>query len=271
MAVWVEPMPEQDTVSRQMPVGLGVQIKHALAALDLDALKHTYLMQDEFLVVERFLPAPVLDGLLETLSALRPIVHRNHIPRYRKGGSISRFKLNQLAPIYARLYSTPEFKEFLEYLRGAELLACPDKDPHAYALYFYAEPGDHIGYHFDTSYYRGQRYTVLLGLVDRSSCRLEYQLYRNDCGRPSVPVPRSCGPRRKRRWLNRRLSRLPAGLPHLPARALRLSRHASARPSVPVRRLTPALQNGACYRRSCHQCGPTHYGTTGWYGLMRVG
>ena len=57
-------------------------------------------------------------------------------------------------------------------------------DPHSCALYFYTEPGDHIGFHFDTSYYRGARYTVLLGLIERSSSRLVCQLFKNDPQRP---------------------------------------------------------------------------------------
>ena len=44
-----------------------------------------------------------------------------------------------------------------------DLHLCPDEDPHACALYFYTEAGDHMGYHYDTSYYTGARYTVLFG------------------------------------------------------------------------------------------------------------
>ncbi|MBX3330122.1 MAG: hypothetical protein KF722_06955 [Nitrospira sp.] len=41
------------------------------------------------------------------------------------------------------------------------------------ALYYYTRPGDHIGFHYDTSYYKGKRYTVLMGLIERSEqCRL---------------------------------------------------------------------------------------------------
>ena len=36
-------------------------------------------------------------------------------------------------------------------------------------LYYYTEAGDHIGYHYDTSYYKGSRYTILMGLVDKST------------------------------------------------------------------------------------------------------
>jgi len=38
-------------------------------------------------------------------------------------------------------------------------------DPHADALYFHTRAGDHIGWHYDTSYYAGPRYTLLLGVI----------------------------------------------------------------------------------------------------------
>jgi hypothetical protein len=63
----------------------------------------------------------------------------------------------------------------------------PADDPHAYALYFYTKPGDHIGWHYDTSYYAGRRYTLLLGVIDRSSCRLEYELHTREPGAVVIP------------------------------------------------------------------------------------
>ena len=48
---------------------------------------------------------------------------------------------------------------------GQRLQPCPEADPPSCALYFYTEPGDHIGFHYDTSYYKGTRYTVLVGLL----------------------------------------------------------------------------------------------------------
>ena len=47
--------------------------------------------------------------------------------------------------------------------------------------------GDHIGWHYDTSYYAGRRYTLLIGLIDRSSCRLDYQLHTRERGAKVVP------------------------------------------------------------------------------------
>ena len=48
-------------------------------------------------------------------------------------------------------------------------------------------PGDHIGWHYDTSYYRGRRYTLLIGVIDESSCQLDYELHTRSHGRDVVP------------------------------------------------------------------------------------
>lgn len=59
-------------------------------------------------------------------------------------------------------------------------MVCPERDPHAVALYVYQEPGDHINWHYDSSFYKGRRYTALLGLIDnheRESCVLKCKLY----------------------------------------------------------------------------------------------
>lgn len=156
---------------------------HVIAALDRRALRAEFDRQGEFLALRDFLPAPLLEELLGALPSLRPSVHRNYIPRHKKGGSISRHDLDRLAPMYAALYRSRALKQFLEQLTGQSLSECPGDDPHTYALYYYTEAGDHIGWHYDTSYYRGARYTVLIGLVDRSTCRLEYELHRKEPGR----------------------------------------------------------------------------------------
>ena len=38
-------------------------------------------------------------------------------------------------------------------------------------------PGDGIGYHYDISHYRGARYTLLLGIEDRSDARLVCEIH----------------------------------------------------------------------------------------------
>lgn len=156
-----------------------------IAGLDLAALRERFLAQDEFIAIPGFMPDAGLAPLLAALPALEPRVHRNFIPGHKKGGSTSRYDLDEVAPAFPALYRDPAFVAFLTALTGQPLKFCPPDDPHTYALYHYTEAGDHIGWHYDTSYYKGIRYTVLLGLVDQSSCLLEWELFRDDPGRAS--------------------------------------------------------------------------------------
>jgi hypothetical protein len=160
----------------------------ALASVDVEDVRRRYWAQNEFVYLERWLPPSLTDRMVAEVERVRPAVNRNYIPRHKKGGSVSFYTLLEQAPTIVALYRAPAFIEFLAGLTGRPLQACPPGDPHSCALYFYTEPGDHIGFHFDTSYYRGARYTVLLGLVERSSSRLVCQLYKNDPTRSPVEV-----------------------------------------------------------------------------------
>jgi alkylated DNA repair dioxygenase AlkB len=127
--------------------------------------------------VPGFLPADFTPQLIAAVEAVTPSVNRNYLPGHKQGGSVSRHAIDQLAPFIAQLYRSPALLSWLGSMTGDRLQLSPADDPHAYALYFYTRPGDHIGWHYDTSYYSGRRYTLLLGVVDRSTCRLDYQLH----------------------------------------------------------------------------------------------
>jgi alkylated DNA repair dioxygenase AlkB len=160
------------------------EIARTLAALDVAALRRAYLAQNEFVHVERLFPESVFAPMVEEVQRVRGTINRNYIPRHKKGGSVSYYTLREQAPAILTLYRSPAFLAFLRAVTGAPAAdLCPETDPHACALYYYTEPGDHIGFHFDTSYYKGTRYTVLLGLVERSSSRLVCQTHRDDPSR----------------------------------------------------------------------------------------
>jgi len=161
------------------------ELTRVFAAADVEAARATYWRQNELLVLEHFLPPTVVRPLVDEVDRVRPALHRNYIPRHKKGGSVSYYALAAHAPAILTLYRHPGFLEFLARVTGERVQTCPDGDPHACALYFYTEPGDHIGFHYDTSYYVGARYTILVGLIERSSSRLVCQLYKNDPGRPT--------------------------------------------------------------------------------------
>jgi hypothetical protein len=160
------------------PRVLEAVLAEAVARLDVAALRATFRDQNQFLYLERWLPPAVLEPCLADVERVRPYVHRAVLPGHKKGGSVSAFTLARRAPAITALYRSTALLDLLRRLTGQGLEPCPPRDPHACALYFYTEPGDHIGFHYDTSYYRGARYTVLVGLIERSSSRLVAQPWR---------------------------------------------------------------------------------------------
>ena len=172
-----------------MPVsgtGGGPALLSRLDSLDLQSLRGEYAAQGSFLYVDDFLPAELTAQLISAVSAVEGSINRNYLPGHKQGGSVSRHAIDRQAPVIAELYRSAALLHWLEQLTGERLQLSPPDDPHAYALYFYTRPGDHIGWHYDTSYYAGRRYTLLLGLIDDSSCRLDYQLHTREKAAPVV-------------------------------------------------------------------------------------
>ncbi|TAM12344.1 MAG: 2OG-Fe(II) oxygenase [Nevskiaceae bacterium] len=172
----------QDMPAASADADLRTQVRERLAGFDVDALRKTFRSQHEFIYLPQLLTADVTAQLVAAMQATRGTLNRNFIPGHKKGGSVSRHAIDRLAPWIVQLYQTPEFITWLEALCGQKLQRCPADDPHAYALYFYTEAGDHIGWHYDTSYYKGARYTILFGVVDESSCKLGYRLHTRNPG-----------------------------------------------------------------------------------------
>lgn len=160
-------------------------LQQAIASQDHAALKVSYRVQGETLIIEDFLPVEILTACQQAITGLDSEVNRTNIPGHKKGGSVSRFIIDRYAPVMGRIYRSPALWQWLEEVTGEHLLDCPADDPHAYTLYYYTEPGDHIGWHYDTSYYKGRRYTLLLGMVDDSSSILECELHRENPARAS--------------------------------------------------------------------------------------
>jgi hypothetical protein len=156
-----------------------------LGTLGHSALRAEFERQGAFLHVGEFLPDEVTEGLVASAQALQDRINRNYLPGHKQGGSVSRHTIDQHAPFIAQLYRSKALIGWLEQICGEQLLPSPEQDPHAYALYYYTREGDHIGWHYDTSYYNGRRYTLLFGVIDESSCRLDYELHTRE---PDVPT-----------------------------------------------------------------------------------
>jgi hypothetical protein len=158
-------------------------IAERAARLDLRELRERYLGQGEFLHLDEFLPQEILERWLGELEALKPQIHRNYVPRHKKGGSVSYSGIKERAPEINAVYCSAELLQFLKCIVDAPVKPCPESDPHRCALYSYTEEGDHIGFHYDTSYYKDRRWTLLVGLKDQSSSRLLCHLHTRTPGR----------------------------------------------------------------------------------------
>jgi hypothetical protein len=161
----------------EVPLGADMTLVARLGQLDSQPLRRQFVAQGSFLYLEDFLPPDVTARLIAAVSAVDSSVNRNYLPAHKQGGSVSRHTIDELAPFIADLYRSPALLSWLGQLAGERIQVSPPEDAHAYALYFYTQAGDHIGWHYDTSYYRGRRYTLLLGVIDESSCRLDYELH----------------------------------------------------------------------------------------------
>jgi alkylated DNA repair dioxygenase AlkB len=175
---------ENTPVITRMNKNIGPLIEAACALQNLEKHRGRYVEQGEFVVVEDFLPAEILRVWDEQLELLKAHIHRNFIPKHKKGGSAGYPTVHQLAPAMTAFYHHPRFIDFLQRVVEAQIKECPDSDLHRCALYSYTEEGDHIGWHYDTSYYKDRRWTVLVGFQDTSSSRLLCHLHTRDKGHP---------------------------------------------------------------------------------------
>ncbi len=153
------------------------QLTEALLPLHVEDMTRQYWEQGQFLALEHLMPTQLVQEFMQEVERVRPQINRNFIPGHKKGGSVSFYLLQKSAPAILAFYHHQGWMNLLSQIAGVPLLLCPEEDPHSCALYFYTEPGDHIGYHYDTSYYKGERFTVLLGLRDQSSSRLVCRLH----------------------------------------------------------------------------------------------
>ena len=164
-------------------VTIDQQLSDLVGTLNEEEWKRGYWEQGEFYAREHLMPPSIIDAFMEDVEIVRPKINRNFIPGHKKGGSVSFYLLQRHAPSILALYHHEGWINFLSQLAGVPLLVCPESDPHSCALYFYTEAGDHIGWHYDTSYYKGNRFTVLVGLRDQSTSKLMCRLHTKEPGK----------------------------------------------------------------------------------------
>ena len=167
-----------------MPSAWEERLGTAIAGLDVEGLRQRFQAEGEFLFLEQFLPADLVADLVSEIRPLLPRAHRAYVPFVRKAGTIGQGQLAREAPRLDALYRSAEFRAFASRLTDQELVPKGDTDAHAAALYVYDRRGDHVAFHYDDCGCDGASFTATLGLIDRSTSRVEMQLDRQDPTRP---------------------------------------------------------------------------------------
>jgi len=75
-------------------------------------LRGKYSDQDEFVIVDEFLPQEVLNRWEVELETIKPHVHRNYLPGHKKGGSVAYDTVNALhhqSPAFITVHRCSDF------------------------------------------------------------------------------------------------------------------------------------------------------------------
>jgi NAD(P)-dependent dehydrogenase (short-subunit alcohol dehydrogenase family) len=160
-------------------------LKRAFEALDFDAVKRAFQEQDEFVFLERVLPADLAARMAAEVTA--PALHRSRswLPFIRSAGHVGYRDLSARAPTTVAVYRSPVFIDFMSRLTGKPLYLKSDQDDHACTTYEYTRSGDGMRFHYDTCGCEDEAsYSMIIGLIDRSSQELLCDLHKKNPRRP---------------------------------------------------------------------------------------
>jgi hypothetical protein len=150
------------------------------AALDAAALRASFVDRDECVVLPDLIDRPLVDAMAGELSATFRGT-RSRLPFIRSAAHLGYRWIQRHAPVTTGFYRSPAFLAFMSELTGKPMRLKDPQDDHACATYGYDRAGDGMRFHYDVCGCEpGASYTMILGLVDRSSQRLLLDLHRRD-------------------------------------------------------------------------------------------
>ncbi|MFG0335647.1 MAG: hypothetical protein ACF8TS_19990 [Maioricimonas sp. JB049] len=135
---------------------------------ECDAAREAF-RQDRILRREDALTRDTLSLARAEALAVTPHVERSYVPAHKQGGTISYEAMHELAPGCLAIYHSPLLRGWLSDVIGVRVVPTADYDQSSCSLLVYDRAGDHIGWHYDHNFYRGQHFTVLISLVNQSA------------------------------------------------------------------------------------------------------
>ncbi|HZF53054.1 MAG TPA: SDR family NAD(P)-dependent oxidoreductase [Polyangiaceae bacterium] len=177
----------QETTNEQAEVDR--ILKRAFDSLDFEAVKRAFESQGEFVFLEGVLPPELAARMAAEVTAPSLRRHRSFLPFIRSAGHVGYRQLSARAPLTVAVYRSPHFVDFMSRLTGKKLYLKSDQDDHACTTYEYTRRGDGMQFHYDTCGCEEEAsYSMIVGILDRSSQRLMCDLNKKTPGRPVTRV-----------------------------------------------------------------------------------
>lgn len=154
-------------------------LRSFVASLDEDALARAWRDDDGLIILPRLLPAPLVDEMVAEARRLMPEATRKTVPWKRRAGALPHRYIVEAAPAMHALHQSPSLLALFARVTGVPLEHRAPGEAHASALYVYTRRGDWMDWHADEcGCPPGESFSTIVGLIDESSSRLEFEMGR---------------------------------------------------------------------------------------------
>ena len=183
--------PSSPSLSSALPsvpqVSFEEPLAQALFRLDAAALASSYQEDGGLVVLPDVVSAAQIAAMQAEARALQPLSRRTFAPFVRKAEAICHHDIVANAPALHGLHQSPSLLALCQRIAGPDLSHRQADDPHASGLYIYNRARDYVGWHFDDCGCEPEAsFTVIAGIIDDSSSRLEVELHRKTPGRQPI-------------------------------------------------------------------------------------
>jgi hypothetical protein len=141
-------------------------------------------------ILPRLLPASLIGEMVAEARRLIPAATRKTVPFVRRAGALPHRDIVAGAPAMGALHRSAALLGLFERITGIALEHRAPHESHASALYVYTRRGDWMDWHQDEcGCAPGDSFSTIVGLIDSSSCQLEFEMGRG--ARDREPIRRS--------------------------------------------------------------------------------
>ncbi len=127
---------------------------------------YNFVLNDSIIYIENILDRNFYDFLIKQINKRE---YDSNNLYFRKGNGVSFYNLHRYYNGFIEFYHSNELKVFLQKIFKKIINRPSMNDKSCCSLLIYSKKGDYIDWHYDYSSYYGDRYTILLTLINENS------------------------------------------------------------------------------------------------------